>query len=319
MNRSGMRGQDTTALRLMIGPMRIRATDGLILSALALISLLAIVFHRRVEGWWLLALKNLGAGAAYLVLDSFGERWTNPFRRFFLRMVNVMLAFAYINVAVEKLQLIIYGRWLDDAVLKMENTLFGLQPTLWMQHLISKPLTEWMMFAYVFYLPMLLGLGCVIFFRRGESATEVYFFTLCLSNVICDLSFMLFPVAGPIFHMGAQYTVPLDGYVWTRLGEALRHHVQFVGGTIPSPHCANATIMWLTAYRFHLPSFWTLSPIVISMYVSTVYCRFHYATDVVVGVAAALLVLAVVPVFLRRWNKLAEGKEKRSPSLLVSS
>ncbi|NTU51776.1 MAG: phosphatase PAP2 family protein, partial [Candidatus Aminicenantes bacterium] len=77
-------------------------------------------------------------------------------------------------------------------------------------------------------------------------------------------------------------------------GEYLRSQWQFVGGTIPSLHCANATVIWLMAYRYHRPSFWVLSPVILSLYVSTVYCRYHYVTDSVAGVALALAVWAIV-------------------------
>jgi len=297
--------------RLVVGKIQIRAIDGLILAALAVISLLAILFSRRVEGWWLIVLKNLAAGAAYVALGSFSERITHKSWRFLVRMANIMLAFTYVNLAVDKLQLVLYGRWLDGLVLKFEDSLFGLQPTVWLQQFISKPLTEWLMFAYVIYLPMFLTLCGLVYHRAGERAAEDCFFTLGLSNILCDLSFMLFPVAGPIAYMGSKYTVPLEGYVWTWLGEALRHHAQFVGGSIPSPHCANVTVMLLLAYRYHRPAFWILSPIVLSVYVSTVYCRFHYVTDSVLGVAAAFLIFAATPAFMKGWIRIVESIDKR--------
>jgi membrane-associated phospholipid phosphatase len=100
---------------------------------------------------------------------------------------------------------------------------------------------------------------------------------------------MLFPVAGPFYFLGSQFTVPLKGGLWTGIGEWLRHNAQFIGGTIPSPHCANATVMWMMAFRCRRKWFWLLSPIILSLYVATVYGRFHYATDVVTGVAAGVL------------------------------
>jgi len=300
-----------TDKRLLVGKFAFRATDGLVLVTLAFITLLTILFYRRVEGWGLLALKNLGAGVVYLAALYFSERSTKKVRRFFLRMAGVLFVFSYINLAVNKLQLIIYNRWLDESVLSMEKALFGVQPTLWLQQFISRPLTEWLFFSYVFYLILYPALCGLVFFRKGEQAAEDCLFSLGLSNVICDLGFLLYPVAGPLAHMGKQYTVPLDGYVWTYLGEYLRTHWQFVGGTIPSPHCSNATVMWLMAYRYHRSSFWILSPIFLSLYLSTVYCRYHYVTDSVVGVAAALLVWAIAPACKNIWDRAVERQAIR--------
>jgi membrane-associated phospholipid phosphatase len=292
-----------TDKRLSIGAREYVATDRVILVALAFSTLLTILFYHRVEGWWILVLKNIGAATLYIILNSLRKHRTHRHWVFFLRMASILFIYSYLNQAVDKLQLIIYGRWLDDIVLAMEKSLFGVQPTLWMQRLISKPLTEWMMFAYVAYLPLYPIICGVIFKKKGAPAAEDYFFTLGLSNVICNLGFILFPVAGPFHRLGAEYAVPLDGFVWTWIGEALRHYAQFVGGSIPSPHCANATVMWLMAYRYHRPTFWILSPIVLSLYVSTVYGRYHYVTDSILGIAVGFLAVAIAPALMKLWEK----------------
>jgi hypothetical protein len=301
-----------TNKRLKIANLQLRATDGLILLTLAFFSVLAIVFFDRVEGWWILVLKNLAVAIVYILFNQFSERAKKKFWKFFLRMAVIVLTYAYLFGAVDKLQLIIHGQWLDDYVLDMEQYIFGLQPTLWLEDYISKPLTEWMMFSYVIYVPMYPILCGIIYYLRGELAMEDYFFTLGFTNILCDIGFILFPVAGPLPHIGQLYTVPLTGYVWTWLGEAIRHNAHYIGGTIPSPHCAAATIMWVMAYRYHRPSFWILSPIVLSLYVSTFYGRYHYVTDAVVGVAVAFLALAIAPISMKLWDRFVEPKAVHS-------
>jgi membrane-associated phospholipid phosphatase len=128
-------------------------------------------------------------------------------------------------------------------------------------------------------------------------------------NVIGNLAFLAYPVAGPMAHMKDRYTVPLEGYVWTSVGEYLRNRWQFVGGTIPSLHCANTTVMWLMAYRYHRAAFWLFAPIILSLYASTVYCRYHYITDSVAGVGAALLVWAIAPACRQAWDRIVGGGE----------
>ncbi len=308
-----------TDKRLTIGKLQFGATDGLILAAFIFFTLVTVLFSHRVEGWGALVVKNLSMASAYIAFTQFSGRLTKKFWRFFFRMAGVMLAYAYLFGAVDKLQLILHRNWLDGTVLNLEQSVFGVQPTLWLERFISRPLTEWMMFSYVVYLPMYLVLCGIINYRKGDLALEDYFFTLGLSNVLCDLGFILFPVAGPIPYMGSQYTVPLDGYVWTWLGEAIRHHAHFVGGTIPSPHCANATVMWMMAYRYHRPSFWILTPVVLSLYVSTFYGRYHYVTDAVAGVATAFLALAVAPLFMKLWDGIVSHRVKTVSDLPVSS
>ena len=297
-----------TNKKITIGKLQLGATDGLILATLAFFSLLAIIFFNRIEGWWMLVLKNIAVAIAYILFNRLSGNTSKKFWRFFLRVASVTLTYAYLFGAVDKFQLLIYGEWMDYYVTDFEQWVFGVQPTLWLEDFISKPLTEWMMFSYVIYVPMYPVLCGIIYYLRGELAMEDYFFTLGFTNVLCDIGFILFPVASPMYYIKQLYTVPLDGWVWTFLGECMRKYLHFAGGSIPSPHTAAATIMWVMAYRYHRPSFWILSPIVLSLYISTFYCRFHYVTDAVVGIAVAFLALAVAPLLIKLWDRMAEQK-----------
>ena len=295
-----------TNKHLTILGIKIRATDALILSLLAVLSLLALAFFQRVPGWWMLILKNVAVGAGYLFILRYSERAKGTFLRFSLRLLPIVLSYAYLFGAVDALQHIIHKGWLDTEVLDMEQAIFGVQPTLWLQSYITPALTEWLMFTYVIYIPLYPALCGIIYCTKGELAMEDYFFTLGLTNIFCDIGFILFPVAGPLPIIGHLYTTKLDGYIWTWLGEAIRSNLHYVGGSIPSPHSAAATIMWVMAYRYHRTSFWILAPIVLSLYVSTVYCRYHYVTDAVVGVATAFVALAVAPIMMRGWDRFVE-------------
>lgn len=289
---------------LAIGALRLRATDGIILGALAFFSLLTVLFSGSIDGWGILLGKNIAVAVLYIVLVHFSRLSSRKLLRFLLRVGAVTLAYAYLFGAVDKLQLAIHGEWLDAYVLDAEQYIFGLQPTLWLQHITAPALTEWLMFSYVIYIPMYPVLSGIIYYLRGELAMEDYIFTLGLTNILCDLGFILFPVAGPIPSIGHLYTVPLDGYVFAAIGEFIRSHLHYIGGTIPSPHAAAATVMWIMAYRYHRPSFVVITPIVLSLYVSTFYGRFHYLTDAVVGIAVALLALGLTPIVIGLWERL---------------
>lgn len=283
--------------------MGLEAADVLVLVALVAFTVLAIAFHRRVAGWQLLAAKNLVAALGFVAATTAARYLKHGGARFFVRMVAVSLAYAYLFGAVDSLQLILHGRWLDGTVLAFEERLFGTQPTLWMQRFIRPWLTEWMMFAYVVYLPLYPLVCATIYARRGKRAAEEVFFSLGLANVLCDAGFILLPVAGPLAFIGARFTVPLEGWVFDSLGELIRTKLHFVGGSLPSPHCAAATVLWGMAWRHCRWLFWLLAPIVLTLYVSTVYGRYHYVTDAVTGIALALAVLLAAPGLLRAWER----------------
>ncbi len=292
--------------RLVLSWKDFRPADRLLIGALALMTVLTLLFHRGVDGWELLALRNAAIGSLFIVFIGLSRGWSDKSLGFVIRMAGVILMLAYVDTAVEKLQLIIYGRWLDASVVGLEKAVFGVQPTLWLQRFIAPGLTEWLMFAYVAYLPLYPAMAVLLKARGGEGAVERLFFALVLTNVICDFAFILFPVAGPLFYMGDQYSVPLKGFFWTKLGEGMRVSFQFVGGTIPSPHCASSTVMWLMAYRYDRRAFWLLGPLILSLYLSTFYCRYHYLTDSIVGIAVGVMAFAVASTVWRRWPGTAD-------------
>jgi membrane-associated phospholipid phosphatase len=278
------------------------ATDLIILVTLGLFTLLTVVFHGRIDGWGVLVAKNMAVAVAYVIMARLARRSREGVLKFLLRMLPVTLTYGYLFLAVDKLQLMVHGRFLDPALLRLEASIWGGQPTLWLERFTRPALTEWMMFAYIFYFPMYPILCATVYFRHGEKAMEDYFFTLGLTNILCDLGFILLPIAGPMAAMGGEYTVPLGGYFFTWLGELVRTRLQFPGGSLPSPHCAAATVMWAMSYRYCRPLFWMLLPLVLTLYVSTFYCRYHYVSDAVTGILTAALALAVAPRLNRAWS-----------------
>ncbi len=292
--------------RLIIKNIELQIADAIILGSLLLFSLLALLFFNQVDGWGILILKNIGVSAAVLISAYFTPRVKHRFGKFLLRTATITLSYAYLFEAVAGLQLILHSGWYDDFVLDFEQYVFGVQPTLWLEKFTTPWLTEWMMFSYVIYVPFYPILCGIIYYKRGELPMEEYFFILGLTNVLCDIGFILFPVASPMHWIKDLYTVPLDGYVWTYLGELMRSDLHFPGGSIPSPHAAAATIMWVMAYRYHRPTFYVISPVILSLYVSTFYLRYHYVTDAVVGIAVAALALYLAPKLMRAWDRFVE-------------
>lgn len=288
--------------RRAFGPLELGPADVVILAALALFSLLAVGGRATVDRWPAHVAANLAVAAAVLASAALVAHLRRPIPVLVLRTVTVSLSFAYLFGAVAGLQLILHGRFLDDLVLAFEERLFGVQPTLWMERFVTPSLTEWLMFCYVVYVPLYPLLCGVLHWKRGATAVEEYFFTLGLANVLCDVGFVLFPVASPLYWMPERYRVPLEGWVFTWFGELIRTRTHYAGGSIPSPHAAAATVMWLMAWKHHRPTFWLLSPVILSLYFSTVYGRFHYVTDAALGIATGILAAVLAPPLLRSWE-----------------
>jgi membrane-associated phospholipid phosphatase len=278
-------------------------TDFTTLGGLLAFTLLAVVFHGRIRRPDTVIGVNLLFIAIYVASVALLPRLRRPSLRFVVRTAAVQLTFLQIYKVANELQLLILP-WQDDRVLAWEQAILGFQPLVAVQKLYSRPLNEWMFFVYVFYVVIYPALGAIIFFKRGEEANEDYLFRLGLVNFICGLGFILFPVASPMYwdKIRPLLTEPLTAGFFGGVAEWIRANIHQPGGSIPSPHCAVATVMWFMSLKYTRRGFLWLAPIMISLYASTVYGRFHYVSDVVTGIAAGLAAILIGPVLERVWN-----------------
>jgi len=283
----------------------VRAADAVILGGMGLLLLLTAVFHGRLERPLIIIGRNLIYVGLYVAASAAAARTGKKPLRFLLRTASVQLMFLQIFLTARDLQLLFFA-WQDSSVLAWEKAIFGTQPLVAVQKIYSPALTEWMFFVYVVYIVIYPILGAVIFFRRGEKANEDYLFQLGLVNLLCGLGFILYPVAGPLRWEEARVllTEPIpSGGVFGAIAEYIRTNVHAPGGTIPSPHCAVATVMWFMALKYTRRGFWWLAPVILSLYVSTVYGRFHYLSDSLIGIAVAVPVLLAGPALGRAWDR----------------
>jgi len=289
--------------RFHLAGLEFRLTDAVTLGGLVLFTVLAAACAGRLAHPGTLIGINLLFFALYLVSLAVLPRIQRPWPRFLLRTAAVQLTFLQVYKAANELQLVFFP-WQDDRVLAWEQGLLGFQPLVAIQKHYSVALNEWMFFVYVFYVIIYPVLGAIIFRKHGEEANEDYLFQLGLINFVCGLGFILFPVASPMNwpKIRALLTEPLPAGIFGVAAEWIRTNIHQPGGSIPSPHCAVATVMWFMSGKYTRRGAIWLAPVILALYVSTVYGRFHYLSDMVIGVAAGLIVILVAPSIERGWN-----------------
>lgn len=303
--RSGTNGTGVTAsskVFLNVG------VDLLCLSFIVIVLLLTLIFRSSIPDWTSHCAGYLFAACAYLAAVVVGNRFSHEFVRVSVHTAAVTLLFSYLFGAVHSLQHIVVPGWMDAQVLAFETTVTGRDATLFFQDHMNSVLTEVMMFAYVSYIPLLPLISLICFWSADHRAAQDYLFSLSFAYILCYAGFMLYPVASPLYHQKELYVVPFDGGVFTWFGEWMRHNVHFAGGSLPSPHCAASTVMIGMMWRYNRRLFHILLPLVLMIYVSTVYGRYHYVSDGVAGIIAGLIVLGTSSQlsawFERRWTAL---------------
>lgn len=287
----------------------IRATC---LSLLGIFLLLTISFPSSVNGWQIVALKILGAGYCFRLTLTLLDIISIKIVKMVFISVLMIWFFEYFFQLAGELQDTIVTGWKDDQLLRIEYAVLGTETSLYLQRFVTPFLTEAMMFAYVAYVPLLPLIGYVCFRNGGINATSHYLFVLSLAYAGCYLGFILFPVASQMYHRPELYTVPLEGGFFTWCAEWMRANAHYPGGSLPSPHCAAATIMLGMLHRYARKVFYVLLPTMLLLYISTVFGRFHYIWDMIAGVVLGIAVLKGHPVVLKTIDYLHELYRNRA-------
>jgi membrane-associated phospholipid phosphatase len=233
----------------------------------------------------------------------------------FLRHFYPILMYAVFYRECEALNLMIVDRYLDRSFIALEERLFGLQPSVrFMEAFPSLAVSEFFYAAYFSYYIMIVGVGIALYFQDRQ---RFFHFIAVVSFVfyVCFTIYIFLPVIGP-----PVFYVPIAGFPGQeelpfyplRFPPAVRsgiffHIMQLIyryfeghGAAFPSSHVAVAICTLYFTWRY-LPRRRVLHlSAVVALCFSTVYCRYHYAVDVLAGVLTAAIVIPLGESLYRR-------------------
>jgi membrane-associated phospholipid phosphatase len=170
-------------------------------------------------------------------------------------------------------------------------------------------------FAYLTYVAEYLALAFVLFWRGRHREVSVFARCFLLVNLMGYVTYFAYPAAPPWYvsqyGLGpVRYDVQpaaaaahrFDALLGTHLFDAMYARGVDVFGAYPSLHVAYPLIAALLAFRFSALRWarWPATGFFLLMCLSAVYLQHHYVTDVVLGVAYALVALAVDGAIQRR-------------------
>ena len=178
----------------------------------------------------------------------------------------------------------------DGPLARIDEWIFGVQPTLWLQRWTYPLLTDYLDLAYMTYfifVPLLAG--WLYFSRRVPEFKELQLSVL-VAFYVGFLGYITVPAVGPQYILADQYTVPLTGMVlhW-RIHRVVHKMQSFPRDCFPSMHTGISTVALYFFWRNRrtLPLRQVVLPIVailtVSLWFSTVYLRYHWFIDVVAG------------------------------------
>jgi membrane-associated phospholipid phosphatase len=223
-----------------------------------------------------------------VLIVKFCSRTDNRLAAFFRLLYPALLIAFFYSVSGNTIHLL-YPDFLDTQLVAIEKSIFGLNVTLWLDNHLNVVVTELLSLGYFSYYFMIIGLSLILFFHRRDAEIKRFMSATCVTFFVSYLLFFLYPIEGPRWHFAGEYLNSIHGVIFWPMVKYVIDNGAVHGGCMPSSHVAEALVVMFFALRNYGRRAAFLIPLVVLMAGGTIYGRFHYVSDVVVGIIIGVL------------------------------
>lgn len=272
---------------------------------LTLYSILAIVYYQHIPMAATLLLENLlilTVICSSILLMHLTEHKLFQFVRYFYSIPVVYLMYDQTHYFVR----LIHPTDYDGLLIAADRWLCGVDPTQWFSVHSNPVLTEYLQICYFLFYVLPVTHAAELWLKNDVDSLKIFARKMTFIYFISYLAYFVMPAVGPRFtlHDFSRTSLELPG-LW--LTEVLRSVVNAGGGItagttdplrvvnrdcMPSGHTMLTLVNIILGFRFRSRFRWLFAFVGGSLIISTVYLRYHYLIDVVVGV---LLVAVLLP------------------------
>lgn len=182
------------------------------------------------------------------------------------------------------------GPLLDSTLRRVDSSLIGENLSLRLEPYVRSLFTEPLSFCYMLFIPYL-TFSMLWYFFGALPLLKRFYLGLFTIYGIGFLGYTFVPAAGPYLAMTREFHVPFTGWYFTKWNAAMVRFGSNGVDVFPSLHCAISSYMlffdrWYKKWRFRL-----YAVPCVGLWFSTIYLRYHYFIDVLVGFALSASVL----------------------------
>ena len=284
-------------LRELMASINLLPSDWITILYLATTSMLMLIFHKNLARWYIYLSVHVAVILGILSLHFAPHPLLPTFQ--LLRDWYALTTILLFYWGVAPLTRMVFQGLFDDEIVRWENRLFSGQPSTYLSaRFPSVILSEYLHLCYLSYYAISVLLAAMLYFQGKREAFYETLFAELLTFNVCLIWYIFMPVAGPRYDL-EKIKGRLSGGILFRLTHAILSRASSKGTAFPSSHAAIAAIVLLCAARYDLMSFVILFPFCTGLVVGTVYGRFHYALDAIVGTLLGILMFGLYPVVYR--------------------
>lgn len=187
----------------------------------------------------------------------------------------------------------------DQQLYRLDLRLFGFEPAVSMDAIVTPVTTEWFAFFYFGYF-FLLAIHVIPILLFSRSARLLGEFALGMLTVFCvgHVVYMLVPGYGPHMALAGEFQHELPHGMWRDMVMATVASGGSQMDIFPSLHTAAPTFLALFSFRHRdkLPfkASWPVTAFcAVNIVGATMFLRWHYVIDVIAGLALATIAFLV--------------------------
>jgi membrane-associated phospholipid phosphatase len=191
-------------------------------------------------------------------------------------------------------------------LIAIDQALFGVQPCVWAERLITPARTELMTFLYVNFFWIAPSTSLVLLVGRRWREFRAATLGVIVCFYLGYFLYVAFPAAPPRLVLQPMFSRNLYGYPAFFGGlqaEAFKLLPVDSRAAFPSLHAAVSLVALVYAWRHARWWFFALLPFALGLWVSTVYLRHHYVIDLLAGWALAPLAVWLAPRLDGWWTR----------------
>ena len=292
--------------------------DFVSIAFLVFLTVLNLVFHARVEEWFILTIINLATIIAIMFLARGAEEKKTSLliglHRWYCYPI-IILIFKEIYRMVHPIHPTDY----DQLLIAIDRWMFGVNPTQWIGQFAYPLLTEILQIAYFSYYILFIILGVELYRRYAIQDFDKVAFMIVYGFYLSYLGYFVLPGVGPRFtlHDFSSLETDLPG-VWLtpflrsiiNAGESIpQSHIDAVNlvqrDIFPSGHTQLTIIVMTLGFRYKTRARWLLLALGSLLIVATVYLRYHYVVDLIAGALVAWFTLWTGDKLELWWRRMA--------------
>ncbi|HPQ42952.1 MAG TPA: phosphatase PAP2 family protein [Syntrophales bacterium] len=292
--------------------LRLNLEEKLVIAMMVLLNSLILLFMQMKAAWDIFALNLIII--LFILIVSLAQ--TRRYQRYIptFRDWYVLLFLVAIYLENRRLIPLVNPHDVDNIIIHIDRFLFlGTDPTILMETITFPMLSEvcQIVYASFYFLPLSLCLA-LYFVKRSHLDFHVCASTLMIGFFVSYLGYYLTPAIGPRFTLTHLQTVPLTGILFFDLvRDLLARGEGVMRDCCPSGHTLISLLTILLVRKYYRPLFPVTCVWGSVIIFSTVYLRYHYVTDLIIGTILGLVVYSCVP-SLSRALILGNGKPKDS-------